>query len=85
MVDVAAHDIVDGSQGVGVGDALIVQSRPEEMVRGVGEEELHGRCGVALEVIIDAIDAGFGVGVPLFGDSVRLNGVVEDHTDAFVG
>ena len=84
-MDVAAHDFVDRSKGVSVGDALVVQGSAEEVPRGVGQKELHGRCGVALEVVIYAIDAGFGVGVALLGDSVRLDGVVEDHADTLVG
>ena len=85
VADIASHDFVDRCQGVSVGDALVVQSRPEEVLRGIGQKELYGRCGVALKIVIHAIDAGFGVGVTLFGDSVRFDGVVEDHTDALVG
>lgn len=84
MVDVAAEDFVDGSQGVGVGDVVVIQSRTEEVAGGVGQEELHGRGSIALQVIIDPIDAGIGVTEALFGYSVRLDGVVKDHTDAFV-
>lgn len=84
MVDVAAEDFVDGSQGVGIGDVVVIQSRTEEVAGGVGQEELHRRCGIALKIIIDPIDAGIGVTEALFGYSVRLDGVVKDHTDALV-
>ena len=84
-MDIAAEDFVDGGEGVSVGDIVVIQSRTEEVTGGVGQKELHGRGSVAFKVVIDAIDMFIGIAEALFGDSIRLDGVVEDHTDTFVG
>lgn len=84
VVDVAAEDFVDGSKRIGVGDSVVIQRSTEEVTGRIRQKELHRRGGVAFKVVIDAIDAGVGVGIALFGNSVRADGVVEDHADALV-
>ena len=84
MVYISAYDFVDRCQRVGVGYIVVIQRSAEEMLRGIGQEELHGRGCVSLQIVIDAEHAFFGIGVTLLGDSVRLDGVVEHEADRLV-
>lgn len=75
MLEVFAEEVVDGADGVFVGGSVEVEGTTEEVVGGIGNEELVGCGGISFEGKINAVDATGG-GKGLWLDGGGLVGVL---------
>ena len=83
MLHICFEEFVDDAQGIFVRGGIEIEGAAEEVVGGVGEEELIGGSGVSADVEVDAADAVGGLDDGLV-NGAGFGGMFERHFEGIV-